>query len=67
MLTVFEQERNQHMQYTVTLTNGQEVNIIANPSIKEGVLMLISLTDKSLIASYAPGYWKSIVKSEVTK
>jgi len=55
------------MTYTITLTNGEKLNITANPSIKEGVLMLFNLTDKSLIASYAPGFWKSIVKSEVTK
>lgn len=54
--------------YTITLSDGTKLTYQANPSIKEGVLLLFSLVDKSLIASYSPGSWRSIVKStEVTK
>lgn len=54
--------------YTITLNDGTKLNYQANPSIKDGVLLLFSLVDKSLIASYSAGCWRSIVKStEVIK
>jgi hypothetical protein len=50
------------MTYLLTLTNGTEITYKANPSIREGTLLLFSLIDKSLLASYSAGNWKSIVK-----
>jgi hypothetical protein len=50
------------MIYLLTLTDGTEITYKANPSIREGTLLLFSLINKSLLASYSAGNWKSIVK-----
>lgn len=60
-----------NMSYKITLTDGSTITLQCNPSIKDSTLLLFSLSDKSLLASYSAGQWRSIIQAdlqlEVTK
>ena len=50
------------MQYLITLSTDTKFTLACNPSIRDSTLLLFSLTDRSLLASYSAGTWRSIIR-----
>jgi len=53
------------MTYQIILTDGTKLVYHGTPSIKDSTILIFSLDDKKLLASFSAGTWKACIKLDL--